>query len=60
MAIFQIFKDAAGEYRWHLRANNNQIVATSGEGYVAKSDCKHGIELVKELAETARVDDQTE
>jgi uncharacterized protein YegP (UPF0339 family) len=59
MAIFQIIKDVADEYRWHLRADNNQIIATAGEGYVAKADCEHGIDLVKTLAPEAKVDDQT-
>ncbi len=59
MAVFQIIKDKVGEFRWHLRANNNQIIATAGEGYIAKADCEHGIQLVKELAPDATVDDQT-
>ncbi len=44
---FEIYKDAAGEWRWRLKAANGQIVATSGEGYHNKSDCRHGIDLVK-------------
>ncbi len=59
MAKFQIFTDKAGEYRWRLRANNNEIIADSAEGYKAKSDCVHGVDLVKELAPTAEVQDQT-
>ena len=59
MAIFQILKDVAGEFRWHLRADNNQIIATAGESYKAKADCEHGIDLVKQLAPEAKVDDQT-
>ncbi|MCH7998059.1 MAG: DUF1508 domain-containing protein [Chloroflexi bacterium] len=59
MAKFQIFKDSAGEYRWRLRADNNKIIADSAEGYKAKSDCKHAIDLVKLLAPTAEVQDQT-
>ncbi|MBW3598732.1 MAG: DUF1508 domain-containing protein [Planctomycetes bacterium] len=59
MATFQIFKDAADEYRWRLRANNNQIVATSGEGYKAKADCQRGIEIVQNEGPSANVEDQT-
>ncbi len=59
MAMFQIFKDKAGEYRWRLRANNNEIIADSAEGYKAKLDCEHGVDLVKQLAPTAEVQDQT-
>lgn len=58
MAKFQIFKDSGGEYRWRLRADNNQIIANSGEGYVNKSDCRHGIELVKAQAPNAFIEDQ--
>jgi uncharacterized protein DUF1508 len=35
-AKFETFKDARGEYRFHLRAGNGEIVA-SGEGYQAES-----------------------
>ncbi|MCK4351788.1 DUF1508 domain-containing protein [candidate division WOR-3 bacterium] len=59
MAKFQLFKDRAGEYRWRLRADNYEIIADSAEGYKNKSDCKHGIELVKSLAPDAEVEDQT-
>lgn len=44
---FHVFKDKAGEWRWHLRASNNHIVADSGEGYRNREDCLHGIHLVK-------------
>lgn len=30
---FYIFKDIKGQWRWHLVAANNRIVANSGEGY---------------------------
>jgi uncharacterized protein YegP (UPF0339 family) len=44
---FWVYKDAAGETRWHLRAHNNRIIATSGEGYQNSQDCFHAIALVK-------------
>jgi uncharacterized protein YegP (UPF0339 family) len=59
VAKFQIVKDRKGEYRWRLRADNNQIIADSAEGYKSKSSCKDGIELVKKLAKGAEVEDQT-
>jgi uncharacterized protein YegP (UPF0339 family) len=46
-ATFQVFQDSSGEWRWHLRAANNRIIADSGEGYNNKQDCLHGISLVK-------------
>jgi uncharacterized protein YegP (UPF0339 family) len=60
VAKFQIFKDRGGEYRWRLRADNNETIAGSSEGYKSKASCEHGIELVKRLAKDAEVEDQTE
>lgn len=33
---FQIYRDSAGEWRWRLRAANNEIIADSAEGYITK------------------------
>lgn len=40
-------KDARGEWRWHLKAANNRIIANSGEGYQNEKDCLDAIQLVK-------------
>ena len=58
-ATFEVYKDKANEYRWRLRHQNGNIIADSGEGYVAKSGAINGIESVKENAPDAPVDDQT-
>ncbi len=42
-----MYKDKVGEWRWRLKAANNEIIAVSGEGYRNKADCLHGIDLVK-------------
>lgn len=34
-----VYKDAAGEFRWQRTAVNGNIVATSGEGYKNAEDC---------------------
>jgi hypothetical protein len=59
MTRFQIFKDTRGEFRWRLRAGNNEIIATSGEGYKAKADCLNGIRLIQEGAAKATIDDKS-
>jgi uncharacterized protein YegP (UPF0339 family) len=59
MAIFEVFKDVKKEYRWRLKASNGKIIADSGEGYVAKADCEHGIELVKKEAASAKIEDKS-
>ncbi len=56
---FEVFQDKANEYRWRLRADNNEIIADSSEGYVNKSDCKHGIDLVKAVNQATEVEDLT-
>lgn len=60
MAKFQIYKDAAGEYRWRLRADNNEIIADSAEGYNYKTACQDGINLIKNIAPKADTEDLTQ
>jgi len=59
MAQFELYKDVGGEYRWRFRADNYKIIATSSEGYINKSDCKHGIGIVKQQAPGAKIEDKT-
>lgn len=59
MAHFRLKTDRPGEYRWSLHADNGQIIAVSGEGYKNRADCEHAIQLVKRLAPTATITDQT-
>jgi uncharacterized protein YegP (UPF0339 family) len=44
---YLIYIDQAGEYRWRYQAENGQILADSGEGYVTKRDCRHGLDRVR-------------
>ena len=60
MTKFQIYQDRKGEYRWRLRASNGEIIADSNEGYSRKDSCKHGIDLIKQQAAGAEVEDQTQ
>jgi uncharacterized protein YegP (UPF0339 family) len=47
MAKFELYKSSNGEYRWRLRADNGNIIATGGEGYASKATAQAGIESVK-------------
>ena len=58
-AKFEISKDQAGRYRFHLKAANGEIIA-SGQGYKTKASAEKGIEAVKTSASTAKVVDLTE
>ena len=53
---FEIYKDAAGKFRFRLRAANNEIIAVS-EAYESKSGCKNGIESVMKSASKAMIHD---
>lgn len=51
---FEVYKDASGQYRFRLRAPNNEIIAVS-EAYTRKVACRNGIESVKKNASKAYV-----
>jgi len=53
---FEIHKDAAGKFRFRLRAPNGEIIAVS-EAYESKDGCKNGIASVKENAPKAIIQD---
>lgn len=55
---FEIHKDAAGKFRFRLRAPNNEIIAVS-EPYETKDACKNGIQSVKTNAPKAEIADLT-
>lgn len=57
MPKFEIFKDAAGKFRWRLKAPNGEIIASSGEAYESKDSCKNGIQSVKANATKAEIAD---
>ena len=57
-AKFEVYKDASGQFRFRLRAANNEIIAVS-EAYTTKAACMNGIESVKDNAPIAEVEDQS-
>ena len=56
---FQVYKDNAGEFRFHLYARNGEIIADSSEGYETKDACLNGINVVAQ-SDTAEIKDLTE
>jgi len=55
-AAFEVYEDAAGEYRWRLVHRNGRILGDSGEGYATRSNARRAVETVVETAEKAAVD----
>jgi uncharacterized protein YegP (UPF0339 family) len=52
MAKFKIYRDANGEWRWHLKASNGRIVA-QGESYRSRRDARRGVQAVIRAATLA-------
>lgn len=55
-AVFEVFEDKAGEFRWRLRHRNGNILADSGQGYSERSGAWDGIGSVKRNGPTADVE----
>ncbi|GAA0517714.1 Uncharacterized conserved protein YegP, UPF0339 family [Halorubrum aquaticum] len=49
-AAFEIYEDAAAEWRWRLRHRNGNVVADSGEGYASRSNAVEAVTGVKRNA----------
>lgn len=49
---FELYTDAAGKYRFRLKASNGQVIATS-QGYTTKRSALEGVESVKKHAPQA-------
>lgn len=56
MGRFEIFIGADGQYYFHLKAENGQIIAAS-QGYTSKQSAQNGIDAIKRLALPAQVID---
>jgi len=55
---FELFKDIGGKFRFHLKARNGQIIASS-QAYETKAAAHNGIKSVRTNASNGRIDDQT-
>jgi hypothetical protein len=53
-AKFEISKDHAGKFRFHLKGPNGEIIAAS-QGYETKASAEKGIEAIKTHAPGAAV-----
>lgn len=56
--VFEILFDAAGKFRFHLKAANGQIIAVS-QSYLTRQSAEKGIASVKKNAPMAKVLDHT-
>ena len=47
LAAFEVYRDAAGNYRWRLLSKNGRILADSGQGYASRQKARQGAESVR-------------
>jgi uncharacterized protein YegP (UPF0339 family) len=58
VAVFELYKDTAGEYRFRLRGDEGVLLATSGKGYKARADCMKVIDSIRTHAARAKLEDK--
>jgi uncharacterized protein YegP (UPF0339 family) len=49
---FEIYQDAAKDYRWRLKDGDGKVLATAGQGYKAKESAKNGVKLIQTEADS--------
>ena len=55
-ATFQVYEDAADEWRWRLVHDNGTVIADSGQGSASKARAMNGLRSVQQNAPGARVE----
>lgn len=58
-AVFELYKDRAGEYRFRFKDAEGDTLAVPTKGYKTKADCEKVIDTIKSQAARAKVDDQS-
>jgi len=54
--VFEVFRDAGGEWRWRLIHENGNVLADSGEGYSSRSRARQGLDSVRSNAADAALE----
>ena len=56
-AKFEMYQDRSGDFRWRLKSSNGQVIATGGQGYKDKRDCRGAIDSVKRAVADAPIEE---
>ena len=54
---FELYKDSRGGFRWRFKAGNGVIICAAERPYATKRDCLNSIDLIKQGAARAPIDD---
>jgi uncharacterized protein YegP (UPF0339 family) len=57
-AVFELYKDKGGEFRFRLKGADGNLLAISGKGYDKKADCQAVIDAIKKEAAKAKVEEE--
>lgn len=57
---FDVYLDRAGHYRWRLIANNNRLIASSGEAFASHSNATGAAQQFKTNASRWRYESYTD
>lgn len=52
---FEAYQDAAGEWRWRLKAKNGRVVADSAEGYKTRTRCIYAMWAIRDHSRDASI-----
>jgi uncharacterized protein len=58
-AVFEVYKDKGGEFRFRLKDGDGNLLAIAGKGYEKKADCQAAIDAIKKEAAKAKVEDES-
>jgi uncharacterized protein YegP (UPF0339 family) len=58
-AVFEVYKDKGGEFRFRLKDAEGNLLAIAGKGYDKKADCQAVIDAIKKEAAKAKVEDES-
>jgi uncharacterized protein YegP (UPF0339 family) len=57
-AVFEVYKDKGGEFRFRFKDGEGNLLAISGKGYDKKADCQAVIDAIKKDAAKAKVEEE--
>jgi uncharacterized protein YegP (UPF0339 family) len=56
-AVFELYKDAGGKFRFRLKTGDGVELAMAHKGYETKADCLKVIDTIKNTVSKARIEE---
>lgn len=58
-AVFELYKDKAGKFRFRFKDLEGHIVAVASSGHETNADCRKAIMAIQKEAAKAKIEDDT-